>query len=225
MGRAKVGVVSGESRLNFGTVEQSICRAIRSQVRSIRFRKANNPQLRPSLVERPVAVQTAILPVAFTTGSLPGRTSGTPITNRYPRRDGKEPAPVAGPDPCRWSRFLSMLTETEVDSKKNPLDIAIFSRTGRGLSSLGVHVHRSSATVPAKPGSNNHRLFEARERSGLSFDSPLSDPGIVRLHGGSQIRFFSSCMLSPRPRISLVRTSKLAGVPASRVFSPLTIDS
>jgi hypothetical protein len=41
----------------------------------------------------------------------------------------------------------------------------------------------------------------------------------------SQIRFFSSCMFRPRPRISLVKTSKLAGVPASRVFSPLTIDS
>ena len=38
-----------------------------------------------------------------------------------------------------------------------------------------------------------------------------------------QIRFFSSCMFSPRPRISLVRTSKLAGVPASSVFSPLTM--
>ena len=41
----------------------------------------------------------------------------------------------------------------------------------------------------------------------------------------AQIRFFSSCMFSPRPRISLVSTSKLAGVPASSVFSPLTIDS
>src|SRR3954470_12860687 len=39
----------------------------------------------------------------------------------------------------------------------------------------------------------------------------------------AQIRFFSSCMFSPRPRISLVSTSKLAGVPASRVFSPLTM--
>lgn len=36
---------------------------------------------------------------------------------------------------------------------------------------------------------------------------------------------FSSCMFSPRPRISLVSTSKLAGVPACSVFSPLTIDS
>jgi hypothetical protein len=43
------------------------------------------------------------------------------------------------------------------------------------------------------------------------------------LHQEAQIRFFSSCMLSPSPRISLVRTSKLAGVPASRVFSPLTM--
>src|ERR1700722_18094160 len=34
----------------------------------------------------------------------------------------------------------------------------------------------------------------------------------------SQIRFFSSCMLSASPRISLVNTSKLAGVPASSVF-------
>ena len=41
----------------------------------------------------------------------------------------------------------------------------------------------------------------------------------------SQIRRFSSCMFSARPRISLVNTSKLAGVPASSVFSPLTIDS
>ena len=47
-------------------------------------------------------------------------------------------------------------------------------------------------------------------------------PGIVPI---DQIRFFSSCMFSPSPRISLVKTSKLAGVPASRVFSPLTIDS
>ena len=41
----------------------------------------------------------------------------------------------------------------------------------------------------------------------------------------SQRARFSSCMFSPRPRISFVSTSKLAGVPASRVFSPLTIDS
>ena len=40
-----------------------------------------------------------------------------------------------------------------------------------------------------------------------------------------QMRRFSNCMFSPRPRISLVSTSKLAGVPASSVFSPLTIDS
>ena len=39
----------------------------------------------------------------------------------------------------------------------------------------------------------------------------------------NQTRFFSSCMLSPSPRISLVKTSKLAGVPASSVFSPLTM--
>ena len=38
-----------------------------------------------------------------------------------------------------------------------------------------------------------------------------------------QTRFFSSCMFRPRPRISLVNTSKLAGVPASSVFSPLTM--
>src|SRR5262249_42469590 len=38
-------------------------------------------------------------------------------------------------------------------------------------------------------------------------------------------RFFSNCMFSARPRISFVKTSKLAGVPASREFSPLTIDS
>jgi hypothetical protein len=45
-----------------------------------------------------------------------------------------------------------------------------------------------------------------------------------RGHAGfSQTRFFSSCMLRPRPRISLVKTSKLAGVPASSVFSPLTM--
>ncbi len=40
-----------------------------------------------------------------------------------------------------------------------------------------------------------------------------------------QIRPFSSCIFSARPRISFVSTSKLAGVPASSVFSPLTIDS
>ena len=40
-----------------------------------------------------------------------------------------------------------------------------------------------------------------------------------------QARAFSNCMFRPRPRISLVNTSKLAGVPASSVFSPLTIDS
>ncbi len=47
----------------------------------------------------------------------------------------------------------------------------------------------------------------------------------VSLTRGAQLRFFSSCMFSARPRISLVSTSKLAGVPASSVFSPLTIDS
>ena len=36
-------------------------------------------------------------------------------------------------------------------------------------------------------------------------------------------RRFSSDMLRARPRISLVSTSKLAGVPASRVFSPFTM--
>jgi hypothetical protein len=44
-------------------------------------------------------------------------------------------------------------------------------------------------------------------------------------HTRQIVRFFSNCMLSASPRISLVNTSKLAGVPASRVFSPLTIDS
>jgi hypothetical protein len=52
---------------------------------------------------------------------------------------------------------------------------------------------------------------------------------INRVHGpflGSLYRrFFSSCMFRAKPRISLVSTSKLAGVPASSVFSPLTIDS
>ncbi len=43
--------------------------------------------------------------------------------------------------------------------------------------------------------------------------------------GPHYTRFLISCIFSPRPRISLVRTSKLAGVPASRVFSPLTMDS
>ena len=38
-----------------------------------------------------------------------------------------------------------------------------------------------------------------------------------------QTRLFSSCMFNARPRISLVSTSKLAGVPASSVFSPLTM--
>ena len=54
-------------------------------------------------------------------------------------------------------------------------------------------------------------------------------PSNLRLvNGGAtafQILFFSSCMFNARPRISLVSTSKLAGVPASSVFSPLTIDS
>jgi len=36
-------------------------------------------------------------------------------------------------------------------------------------------------------------------------------------------RRFSSCMFNASPRISLVSTSKLAGVPASSVFSPLTM--
>ena len=40
-----------------------------------------------------------------------------------------------------------------------------------------------------------------------------------------QMRRFSSCMFNPKPRISFVKTSKLAGVPASSVFSPFTIDS
>ena len=47
---------------------------------------------------------------------------------------------------------------------------------------------------------------------------------IIRCSGSvNYTRFFSSCMLSPSPRISLVKTSKLAGVPASSVFSPLTM--
>ena len=36
---------------------------------------------------------------------------------------------------------------------------------------------------------------------------------------------FSNWMFKHNPRISLQSTSKLAGVPASSVFSPLTIDS
>jgi hypothetical protein len=56
------------------------------------------------------------------------------------------------------------------------------------------------------------------------FDQVAADlTTVLILHQELQIRFFSSCMLSPRPRISLVNTSKLAGVPASRVFSPLTM--
>ena len=39
----------------------------------------------------------------------------------------------------------------------------------------------------------------------------------------SQIRRFSSDILRASPRISLVSTSKLAGVPASSVFSPFTM--
>ena len=35
----------------------------------------------------------------------------------------------------------------------------------------------------------------------------------------------ANCMFNANPRISLVSTSKLAGVPASNVFSPFTIDS
>ena len=67
-------------------------------------------------------------------------------------------------------------------------------------------------------------------------DAEVGEPGCRRLGGlhpfygqetgcrnARQIRFFSSCMFSPRPRISLVSTSKLAGVPASSVFSPLTM--
>ena len=37
--------------------------------------------------------------------------------------------------------------------------------------------------------------------------------------------FLWSSMLRPRPRISLVSTSKETGVPGSRMFRPLTIDS
>ena len=43
--------------------------------------------------------------------------------------------------------------------------------------------------------------------------------------GISPGRRFSSSMLRPRPLISFVRTSKLTGVPGSRMFSPFTIDS
>ena len=58
-------------------------------------------------------------------------------------------------------------------------------------------------------------------QSVVSINQRISPP--LPLPGGPHTRRFSSCMLRARPRISLVSTSKLAGVPASSVFSPFTM--
>ena len=84
-----------------------------------------------------------------------------------------------------------------------------------------------------RPGPQNDRpeYDQLRDRRSLDLGTLGSNDfhGFVRSERprelSSYTRFFSSCILSPSPRISFVRTSKLAGVPASRVFSPLTIDS
>src|SRR3954454_9396466 len=97
---------------------------------------------------------------------------------------------------------------------------------GQALFSLAELERRSPQSCHA----DDHTHILQRRAGGRSHEyhgPPTSSNLAIHEFSGQrrQIRFFSSCMLRPRPRISLVRTSKLAGVPASRVFSPLTIDS
>ena len=76
----------------------------------------------------------------------------------------------------------------------------------------------SRAARPGNPGQNTIGSNRPRSpNSGTGGPRPADRVG--------QILRFSNRMLSPSPRISLVKTSKLAGVPASKEFSPLTIDS
>jgi len=78
VGHAEVGVVSGESQLNGWSFVR-----FEYQVLSAVFSSKDKKPASPALPERRIdAVQTAILPVPSITGSLPGRTSWTPRTNR-----------------------------------------------------------------------------------------------------------------------------------------------
>ena len=75
------------------------------------------------------------------------------------------------------------------------------------------------------------RAFADSAHCSPSYRNAMNEPNPTdwRLHVREVVqtytRRFSNCIFRPRPRISLVNTSKLAGVPASSVFSPLTIDS
>ena len=83
----------------------------------------------------------------------------------------------------------------------------------------GLPHQRKSVDIQRRPFSSSYRchIFAS------SGESKEPAQWLEQSSRINQTRFFSSCMFSPRPRISLVRTSKLAGVPASRVFSPLTM--
>ena len=85
----------------------------------------------------------------------------------------------------------------------------------RGLPHCGGRVWTS-----CRPFSSSYRCHILKLRGSTGGGRPETFPP---LESNTSSRFFSSCMFRPRPRISLVKTSKLVGVPASRVFSPLTM--
>ena len=128
-GHAEVGVVSGESQLEIRSGEWF-------RTKCGRFRKPKRPRARPSAsgvrsrFKRPSCPSQA--PPA---ASLAGRRR-TPRTNRYPRSDGKVQPPVSRPAPCRWSRFLSILTERHEESKENPLDKLNFGKNSSERSNV-----------------------------------------------------------------------------------------
>ena len=195
VGDAEVGVVSGESQLK-STVGRS-SRFDSKCVDSISKDQKPADPAPPSSGEA-VAVQTAILPVSIATGSLPGRTSWTPSSKSKPRRRRHEDRPAIGPGrACRWSRFLSMLTEPDVDSKENPLDIADFLEIGMRITQSSSSTStQSSATVPAKPGSSSLTI-DLRRRGRSARPRPRRRRG--RRHEDRDARHGSTIQYSADP--------------------------
>src|SRR5262249_43127993 len=119
------------------------------------------------------------------------------------------PVPLGTEDALAEETVLLRAVRAVVDGLRL-LDLAVAPRpdVGRGGEA---DLHRGVVVDPA---------VQALDHLG-SFDG---NSGVLRTgNGRSQMPPFSSSMLSASPLISLQRTSKLTGVPASRMFSPLTM--
>ena len=81
---------------------------------------------------------------------------------------------------------------------------------------VGERLRMSRHAASASFGEWFERLDEAEPAVAFAFS---------RMEPNAAALCFSSVMFRPRPLISLQSTSNETGVPASRMFSPLTIDS